>query len=168
MRDVNWLITEMNIAEPEKLVKLRCPNYGLMSLSGIENFSSLEYLNCSSNKLKNLKGVESLSNLKTLIANDNLLNTISDIANTNIINLEIADNKLTSLDGIQEMNKLENIVMHGNEFDKILLDMAKEYRGIEKLKTFLKENPIYTSSKVGKLMKTGIFENLVSFENFVK
>ncbi len=167
MRDFNWLIKELNIAEPEKLSKLRCPNYGLTSLNGLEVFSNLEYLNISNNKLKDLKGIEKAVKLRTLIANDNLLKDISNLAETSIEYLEVADNKLTSLAGIEGMLKLDKIVMTGNDFDKKLTDIAKEHKGIEKLKAFLKENPMYTSAKVGKLMKTGIFE-VLSFENFTK
>lgn len=168
MRDFNWLIKEMNIAEPEKLVKLRCPHYGLMSLNGIENFSNLEYLNCSNNKLKNLKNISVLPKLKKLIVNDNFLIDLSDLAGSQIEYLEIADNKLTSLNGIEEMSKLEKILMTGNDIDKKLIDITKQHNGVAKLKEFLKENPIYTSTKVGKLMKSGIFENIMSFENFTK
>ena len=168
MRDFNWLIKEMNFAEPEKLSKLRCPHYGLASLKGIENFSNLEYLNCSNNYFKNFKGINNLPKLKILIANDNFLTDLSDLKGSNIEHLEVADNKLLSLNGIEEMDKLEKIVITGNNFDKKIIDITKDHNGIKKLKQFLKENPIYTSSKVSKLIKTGIFENLLTFEKFTK
>jgi Leucine-rich repeat (LRR) protein len=169
MRDINWLIAEKNIAEPEKLSKFRCPNYGLTSLNGIEKFTALEYLNCSSNRLKSLKGIESLEKLRILIANDNILKDIITLENTNIVHLELVNNKLESTEIIIKMPKAEIVNIAGNGFDvKITNILDGSYRSVEKFKEFIKQNPIYASSKIGKLMKTGIFERIMSFEDFKK
>ncbi len=170
MRDFNWLINEMKISQPETLIKLRCPNYSLGSFDGIERFEKLEYLNCSKNRLKNLKGVERLLNLKTLIANDNFITDFSNLKDLPLLSqLEVADNKLVSLSGMEDGFKtLNNLSISGNGIDKEIIEILNNHRGMERLREFLKENPIYSSVKVGNLKKTGVFENVASFEEFLQ
>ncbi|PBJ11433.1 T9SS type A sorting domain-containing protein [Flavobacterium sp. ACN6] len=89
----------------------------IKDLTGIQDFTSLEFLNCQFNLLTTLN-VAKNSNLIELYTHGNDLTTLDVSANTALTTLQVNKNKLTALD-ISKNSKLEYINVMENQL-KIL------------------------------------------------
>ena len=79
------------------VVSLAVNNLGITTLSGIEDFDSLETLICNGNNLSTLD-VSNNTNLKTLLCASNQLTELSVLSNTSLEDLDCSNNQISILD----------------------------------------------------------------------
>lgn len=133
---------EISQAEALAITSLDVSGRGITDLTGIENFTNLQFLNCQDNSLTSLD-VSGLNNLEFLYCYNNSLNSldVSDLTNlgylfcynNSLISLDVSDltnlryfycynNSLTSID-IRSTPELEFFRAHGNpDLECIVVD----------------------------------------------
>ncbi len=98
---------EIQLSEAINVKALNISFALIYSVSGIENFTNLEFLNCSNNEIFTLDLIN-LTGLKELNCSSNYINTI-DLENLTLLeNLNCEMNQFTSLDvnGLSHLNSL--------------------------------------------------------------
>jgi hypothetical protein len=116
--------TENNITNPEKAAQMKrmeLPELNISNLSGIEAFTSLQYLWCGNNKLVVLD-LSSNTSLIELYVSGNQLTDLDISKNTSLIELNVMGNQLTDLDISKNTSLIELNVM-GNQLTD--LDISK-------------------------------------------
>ncbi len=68
---IDATITENNLTAAEQLQRLVCPPGEIVSLEGIEPFTSIEYLGLANNQLSDLTPISTLSQMKQLNVENN-------------------------------------------------------------------------------------------------
>lgn len=96
---------ELDKSEAEKVWRLFINSKSISNLSGIEFFTTVEYLNCAFNQLISLD-VTLLTKLKTLTCNSNQLTSLDVSKLTLLRYLNCSGNQLVSLE-ISNLDKLE-------------------------------------------------------------
>ena len=91
--DGNGLVLTNRI---NSVIILNVSSLDISTLSGIEDFDSLENLICNSNNLVSLD-VSNNSNLKTLLCSSNQLSGLDILSNTNLEDLDCSSNQITTL-----------------------------------------------------------------------
>ncbi|MCH7785867.1 MAG: T9SS type A sorting domain-containing protein [Bacteroidetes bacterium] len=104
---------EIQVSEAEAVINLNVSGWNIMSLEGIQSFTSLEVLNCSNNILSNLDFSQNL-NLNDLRCYSNQLNSLNISQNSNLSFLWCSNNLLKSLD-VSENIALETLYCHNNQ-----------------------------------------------------
>ncbi|MFD2561157.1 DUF7619 domain-containing protein [Aquimarina rubra] len=89
----------------------------ISDLTGIEYFTSLEYLNISNNNISSLLGVSNGS-LEYLDISNNNISSLVDVSNSPLKTLKCYNNNLNSID-VTVYSVLENLSCGGNEISSI-------------------------------------------------
>jgi len=112
--EINGVVLTEDINE---ITDLNVFDKNIVSLTGIEDFESLEVLNCSSNQLSN---IDVSQNTKLIEFNcaSNLLETLDISTNTSLKTLNCGDNRLLMLD-ISQNDLLKNIDFTSNQISMI-------------------------------------------------
>ena len=111
----------VSLEEAAAVKEIKCPNLGIASLDGIEEFPNVEVLDVSGNPLGTLD-VSYLTKLKTLVCQNCSLTSLS--FPTTIVSLYCALNNLTVLD-ISLCPNLRHLCCHRNVLKEIVLTGSK-------------------------------------------
>ena len=85
-----------------EITELDLGECGIGEISGLENFTNLEWLNLNGNTISDISALESLTKLTSLSIGDNQISDISALGNlTNLIQLDIDGNPVTDFSPIE-------------------------------------------------------------------
>ena len=109
----------LNNAEIAAVTEIDCSGKDILSLQGIEYFTSLVSLNCGNNRLTELN-VDQNTVLKTLICENNMLTRLDISKNTALENIDCSENQLISLD-VSQNSSVQSVRCAGNHLTELLL-----------------------------------------------
>lgn len=131
-------------------------------LTFLKNLTNLQELHLSNNNLTSLEGLENLHNLKYLNVQANKITDITPILGlSNIERLYINGNQLESMAGFGSFPKLIALACQNNLFPNPFPN-----KNSAEVANIVRDNPLYSSMKISKFMKIGMFDHLNSFEDF--
>ncbi|MDG1475661.1 MAG: T9SS type A sorting domain-containing protein [Vicingaceae bacterium] len=110
--------TEIQVSEATAFTgQIDCSNDGIIDMTGVEAFTSLDHLRCANNSISSIDLSQNVS-LTILQISSNLLTNLDVSQNINLVQLLIADNNFTSIDLSQNIN-LTRLVIQDNNFTSI-------------------------------------------------
>lgn len=105
--------TEIQVSEAEVVTSLDLSGQFILSLEGIQYFTSLNYLDCSNSQLTSLNVTQN-TNLLSINCNSNQITSIDLSQNTNLKTLHCSHNQLISLD-LTQNTLLETLYAMNNQ-----------------------------------------------------
>jgi hypothetical protein len=160
-----------SLTELESLTSLKILNidsntfFKNEGLSVISKLTNLEELHIANNNIDTLEGLENLTNLKILNVSHNHIKDLTSIVNLpNIERLFINVNQIESLAGVGNFQKLKLLTCHTNPF-MTTNNPFKNLSSVD-IANIVRNNPLYSSIKLNKFMKIGMFDHLTTFTNY--
>jgi hypothetical protein len=97
------------------ITEIRAEEMGIVSLSGLEAFTSLQVLHIRGNHVEDLSPLAGLSGMITITASENEISDIGPLANlTNLETLTFGNNRIAEIDVLAGLPNLTSLYLNGN------------------------------------------------------
>lgn len=107
--------------------------WDINNISGIENFTQIQYLYLDYNKITDISMLKDLKNLTDLDLSSNSITDITSLSSlTNLESLAISNNKISDITSLKNLKKLKKLNISGNNVsDKDIQDLKNALPGCE-------------------------------------
>ena len=133
-KDRDTKTIEIFTSDMSSIKEIDIPNAQIVSLTGLEQFTSVETLNLSGNSIRKIEPISNLTSIKNLNISGNKveITDISKISNlTNVIQLKLASSQITSVDFMSNFTNLQELDVSSNGISS--LEPIKKLKKLDKL-----------------------------------
>jgi uncharacterized protein YjbI with pentapeptide repeats len=119
--------TQVSVAAAAQIPDVFCPNMGITSIGGLEQFTNLTTLDLTANRIAifSLPQTKQLNSLVTLKISDNQLTALDLTYATSVKYLEAANNKLGGVTGLSFNTNLVSIDLSNNQLTSLDLTIER-------------------------------------------
>ncbi len=101
------------------VVELDCTDYGIKTLTGLEQFANLQGLSIDSNYVKDLRPLQPLKKLEILYAFDNEIVDVAPVSKLmNLVELDLGENRITQVEPLAQLQNVEVLNLSYNPISK--------------------------------------------------
>jgi Leucine-rich repeat (LRR) protein len=121
------------------ITEIAASEKGIVSLSGLEAFTSLRFLDIRGNQVEDLNPVAGLASLAAIGASDNRISDIAPLSGiTNLTQLSLGNDQVTDLQPLAGLANLEFLYLNGNGFTSLsalasLTHLSELYAGANRI-----------------------------------
>ena len=102
------------------ITEIRAEEKGIVSLVGLEAFTSLQVLHIRGNRVQDLSPIAGLSGMITITASGNSISDIDPLGNlTNLGTLTLGDNQIAEIGVLASLPNLVSLYLNGNRITSI-------------------------------------------------
>ncbi len=113
----NAAAAAITTTDAASVIVLDCTDYGVETLTGMEELTNLEVLVIDGNYVQDLRPLQGLQKLEVLYAFDNEIVDPAPVGKlVNLVELDLAANRIASVESMTTLQKVELLDLSGNPF----------------------------------------------------